>query len=192
MKKKTLFILFVVLTLLFAVCATTVAYAEGAETPVETVDFTKEDTIKLIVVYCLFGLSIVVGIPAIRAVNKRKKHGYVENIVKETEAIRDRVQALYDNRGKEGSKKDALRYAIKIATVADMALTTYTEKQTQGYFDIYNDLNNVKTRLSEIDKLKGDEKYDEEFLGIVRLTASIADKAKLLSENENIIRKYNK
>lgn len=73
-----------------------------------------------------------------------------------------------------------------------MALTTYSEKQTQGYLEIYNDLNSVKTMLSEIDKLRGDEKYDGEFNKIIQLSSGIADKAKELAENENIIRKYNK
>lgn len=192
MNKKTLIILFVVLTVVFAMCFTTVSYAASGEDTAQPAEFTREDTIKLIVVYCLFGLSIVVGIPAIRAVNRRKKNGYVESIVKETESIRDKVQSLYDNRDKASSKKEQLRYSIKISAVADMALTTYSEKQTQGYLEIYNDLNSVKTMLSEIDKLRGDEKYDGEFNKIIQLSSGIADKAKELAENENIIRKYNK
>ena len=192
MNKKTLIILFVVLTVVFAMCFTTVSYAASGEDTAQPAEFTREDTIKLIVVYCLFGLSIVVGIPAIRAVNRRKKNGYVESIVKETEGIRDKVRLLYDNRDKASSKKEQLRYSIKISAVADMALTTYSEKQTQGYLEIYNDLNSVKTMLSEIDKLRGDEKYDGEFNKIIQLSSGIADKAKELAENENIIRKYNK
>lgn len=104
MNKKTLIILFVVLTVVFAMCFTTVSYAASGEDTAQPAEFTREDTIKLIVVYCLFGLSIVVGIPAIRAVNRRKKNGYVESIVKETESIRDKVQSLYDNRDKASSK----------------------------------------------------------------------------------------
>lgn len=192
MKKRSLFIIFVVLTLLFALCATTVAFAAEAGSAAEnSVEFTKNDLIKLIIAYGFFGLSLIVGLPCLKAVNKRRKHGYVESIVKETQTVADKVQGYYDKRESVMSKRETLRYSIKIATVADMALTTYTEKQIQGYYDIYNDLNSVKTKLSELGKYRGKKEYDEEFLSAVNTAKAVAVKAKTLADNEKIISEYN-
>ena len=110
-----------------------VAYAaDGAANETNTeVKFSDDDLIKLIATYCAFGLSIIVGIPLIKTVNKRKKQGYVNSLAEETEYVAKQVRALYESRDKEKSKREVLKFSIKVTAVADHALTTYTEKQIQ-------------------------------------------------------------
>ena len=73
--------------MVIALSGTGVAFAEEAVAGAADTTFTKQDTIKLVATYIAFGLSIIVGIPLIRAVNK----GYVATIVEETEDIAKQV-----------------------------------------------------------------------------------------------------
>lgn len=192
MKKSILFVILVTLTLVIALSGTGLAFAEEAGADAADTAFTKQDTIKLVATYIAFGLSIVVGIPLIRAVNKRKKQGYVANIVEETEDIAKQVSDFYANRDKARTKKEILKFSLKITGVADHALTTYTEKQISGYYDVYNDLNKLNSMLSDVEKCRDDkDRFEAEYLALVKLAASISDKAKILKDNEDIIRRYN-
>lgn len=195
MKKRTLIVIFLILTVVIAFSMTSVAYAStGNETEQNgEVEFSKNDLIKLIATYCAFGLSIIVGIPLIKAVNKRKKQGYVNSLVEETQHVAKQLRALYDGRDKEKSKRDVLKYSLRITAVADHALTTYTEKQIQGYYELYEGLSEINAELLSLDKLKDDKSaYDEKFLKLVDVADAVADKAKLLKQNEEIIERYNK
>lgn len=190
MKKRTLFILFIVLALVFASLMTTVAFAaDGTDAPDE---FTHNDLINLIIIYSLFGVSIVIGLPAIRAVNKRKRQGYIETITREMGAIEEKIKELYADCGSNSSKRDNLRFSLKIASAADMALTTYTEKQISGYLDLYNDLNDIKTRLSSVENIKNNDKRVAEYEAIVQKADEMRLKSESLAENEKIIKRYNK
>ncbi len=196
MKKRSLFVIFLLLTLLIAFSTTSIAYAStsGDGTNAEPdVEFSNDDLIKLIATYCAFGLSLIVGIPLIKAVNKRKKQGYVNSLVEETQYIAKHIHTLYDTRDKEKSKREILKFSIKITAVADHALTTFTEKQIKGYYELYEGLSDVNARILALDKSKADkEKYDEEFLRLVESADSVCEKAKLLKQNEEIIERYNK
>lgn len=195
MKKRTLIIIYLLLTLLIAFSTSGVAYAaDGASNETETeVKFSDDDLIKLIATYGAFGLSLIVGIPLIKAVNKRKKQGYVNSLAEETEYVAKQTRVLYDGRDKEKSKRDVLKFSIKVTAVADHALTTYTEKQIQGYYELYEGLSDINARLIALDKIKDEkEKYDAEFLSIVNAAESVSEKAKLLKQNEEIIERYNK
>ena len=188
MKKRTLIIIFLLLTLLIAYAA------DGAANETNTeVKFSDDDLIKLIATYCAFGLSIIVGIPLIKTVNRRKKQGYVNSLAEETEYVAKQVRALYASRDKERSKREVLKFSIKVTAVADHALTTYTEKQIQGYYELYECLSDINAKLLALDKVKEDkEEYDKEFLLIVDAAESVAEKAKLLKQNAEIIERYNK
>lgn len=200
MKKHTLFILFIVLTMVFVSLMTTVAFASTAETSVENTEqapaktngLSKNELINLIVVYCVFGISLVVGIPALRAVNKRKKQGYVDVLVKEVEEVSKKIKALYYDRNNSNSKKNNLKYSLKIVGIADMALTTYTEKQISGYYDLFNDLNDLKIRLSDVENIQDEDKRDEEYGALIAKADVLVENAKTLAHNESIIKRYNK
>lgn len=196
MKKRSLFVIFLLLTLLIAFSTTSIAYAStsGDGTNAEPeVEFSNDDLIKLIATYCAFGLSLIVGIPLIKAVNKRKKQGYVNSLVDETQYISKHIHHLYDTRDNEKAKREILKFSLKITAVADHALTTFTEKQIKGYYELYEGLSDVNARILALDKSKADkEKYDEEFLQLVDCADSVYEKAKLLKQNEEIIERYNK
>ena len=195
MKKRTLIIIFLLLTLIIAFSTSGVAYAaDGAANETNTeVKFSDDDLIKLIATYCAFGLSIIVGIPLIKTVNRRKKQGYVNSLAEETEYVAKQVRALYASRDKERSKREILKFSIKVTAVADHALTTYTEKQIQGYYELYEGLSDINAKLLALEKVKEDkEEYDKEFLLIVDAAESVADKANLLKQNAEIIERYNK
>ena len=159
MKKRTLIIIFLLLTLLIAFSTSGVAYAADSaanETNTE-VKFSDDDLIKLIATYCAFGLSIIVGIPLIKTVNRRKKQGYVNSLAEETEYVAKQVRALYASRDKERSKREVLKFSIKVTAVADHALTTYTEKQIQGYYELYECLSDINAKLLALEKVKDDK-----------------------------------
>ena len=103
------------------------------------------------------------------------------------------MHALYESRDKERSKREILKFSIKVTAVADHALTTYTEKQIQGYYELYECLSDINAKLLALEKVKEDkEEYDKEFLLIVDAAESVAEKAKLLKQNAEIIERYNK
>lgn len=153
MKKRTLIIIFLLLTLLIAFSTSGVAYAaDGAANETNTeVKFSDDDLIKLIATYCAFGLSIIVGIPLIKTVNRRKKQGYVNSLAEETEYVAKQVRALYESRDKERSKREILKFSIKVTAVADHALTTYTESK---YKVITNCTNACPTSTQNFLRLK--------------------------------------
>ena len=46
--------------------------------------------------------------------------------------------------------------------------------------------------LSDVERRRDDkDRFEAEYLALVKLAASIADKAKILKDNEDIIRRYN-
>ena len=103
------------------------------------------------------------------------------------------MRALYESRDKEKSKREVLKFSIKVTAVADHALTTYTEKQIQGYYELYEGLSDINAKLLALERVKEDkEEYDKEFLLIVDAAESVAEKAKLLKQNAEIIERYNK
>lgn len=199
MRRGALFALFVVLVLVFASFAVSAVFAaespdaaESGQKAAEVMKFGKSDLVNLIVVYCLFGVSLVVGIPALRALNRRKKAGYVDVLARDVSAVAERMRSLAENGGTPGAKRDNLRYSLKIAAVADTALTAYSENQLDGCYEIYNGLNDLKTRLADAEGISEKEKRDAEYASLISEAAALAEKAGSIAENESKIRRYNR
>lgn len=199
MRRGALFALFVVLVLVFASFAVSAAFAaespdaeESGQKAADVMKFGKSDLVNLIVVYCLFGVSLVVGIPALRALNRRKKAGYVDVLARDVSAVAERMKTLAGNGGTPGAKRDNLRYSLKIAAVADTALTAYSENQLDECYEIYNGLNDLKTRLADAEGISEKEKRDAEYASLISEAAALAVKAGSIAENESKIRRYNR
>lgn len=199
MRRGALFALFVVLVLVFASFAVSAVFAaespdaeESGQKAADVMKFGKSDLVNLIVVYCLFGVSLVVGIPALRSLNRRKKAGYVDVLARDVSAVAEKMKSLAENGGTPGAKRDNLRYSLKISAVADTALTAYSENQLDGCYEIYNGLNDLKTRLADAEGISEKEKRDAEYASLISEAAALAEKAGSIAENESKIRRYNR
>ncbi len=187
MSKKV--IMFFVLSLCLVLLNTTTAFAAETEAPVNTAVKTTWDWVEALVAYGFLVLALVVGIPVLKKLSKRTNTALSGQLLMQAQELYGQIHQAYEERNSKFSSRRNIRLGIQVSMIADKALTAYTERQIEGFSQVYNQLNLIKDEIVQLDKKKPD--FEEKFSALDQRMESVISQVQYLNEREEKIKKYN-
>lgn len=191
--KKVVVVLFLSLTLFRCFSNGGIAFAKDTADILNGVSSVKVNVflanIKIIIIYGIFILSLLVGVPILKRMNKKNRTNNSEALSVLAKKEADRIDELLAKENKLSSK-EILREAFYLNVLAEKVLSVYTTEQVDGYLDVYNNVLSVREKLLALEKKKGDS-YNESIENIKKIMQSITLQVDFIIEREKKISQYN-
>lgn len=189
MNKKTAVALMLCLCFVLVFFNTGSAFAADGEASADVAQKTTWDWIIACVTYGILALALIVGLPVLKKISKRTNTALSQQILFQTQQLQGQIHQAYEERNSKFSTRKVIRLGIQVSVLADKALSAYTERQIEGFSQVYSQLNAIKDDIALLDKKKAD--FEERFLAVEQGMENVLAQAQYLNEREEKIKKYN-